>query len=90
MLSALFSNNLKPLANPAVAALCQTLQGLRSVCSSLLRSARNNGVVPTSTIRVPEADVRSTRLDCLLLVGCEQYLPKQKVRQWQIVVHKYT
>ena len=82
MLKVLFSRRLKPLADPAVAAGCQTPQGLRSQFAKLLRSApRRSKVASTETIHCPDEDVRSPRLDCLLLVGDGQ--PQEGQPLWK-------
>lgn len=86
MLSVLFMNNLRPLANRDVAARCQTPQGLRSEFLSLLKRTILIPVLPTEAVtrRRVQAD-GSPDFDCLLLVGAScsngQNQPANKVRR---------
>lgn len=81
MLQVLYSKGLEPLADPDVAARCQTPRGLRAEFSSMLRNARSDLIAPpTSTIQRPERGERTPSFDCLLLVGRDN-LAERKVRR---------
>lgn len=69
MLKVLFSTNLSPRADPAVADNCETQDGLRAEFSKMCKAARTHerrSSRGTNTISSPAVD---RRFDCLLLVG---------------------
>lgn len=67
MLKVLFSTRLNPRADPAVAAECETRDGIRSAFSRLLKAAGNHPVRNALETR-SNPDIER-HFDCLLLVG---------------------
>lgn len=69
MLNVLFSTNLHPLADPAVAELCETQRGLTSAFRLLVRRVRERPTLyRRRTVHRCGEEELSPRFDCLLLL----------------------